>query len=190
MSPDSLSLAHVDVREYAIAAHGEQKYGDQPYVTHLDQVWGVLLQHGYSTEFHRRVAYLHDVLEDTSLTPEELAEQCGKDTATAVQFCTDEPGHNRKTRKAATYARCRATITTWQETVRTPEGRAASTSNLETIPTAVRVKVADRVANLRAARREGSGLLQMYRKEAEAFRAAYFVAGFCGSLWDEYQTLL
>ncbi|MFA6234650.1 MAG: hypothetical protein WC824_10770, partial [Bacteroidota bacterium] len=52
-------------REFAIKAHGDQKYGDQPYVVHLDAVKDLVL--GYNCDNLRRAtdgAFLHDILED------------------------------------------------------------------------------------------------------------------------------
>lgn len=35
-------LKSIKARDFAIIAHGNQKYGDQPYVVHLDEVFNVL----------------------------------------------------------------------------------------------------------------------------------------------------
>ena len=58
------------------------------------------------------------------------------------------------------------------------------------LPIALRVKLADRLANLRHSVETKSDLLQMYRKERDAFRAAYYVAGICDPMWAEYDQLL
>jgi (p)ppGpp synthase/HD superfamily hydrolase len=55
-------------REFAIKAHGEQKYGEFPYSVHLDEVATIAKPYGESAEI---VAYLHDVIEDTSVTKKE-----------------------------------------------------------------------------------------------------------------------
>lgn len=134
-------------------AHGDQMYGGNPYVTHLDAVVQVLKDAGFMDPTFLMAGYLHDSLEDTATTALDLkAEGFSPEVVKAVQFCTDEPGHNRKTRKAATYARVKV--------------------NPHIVGLAV--KWADRIANIESCKAEGNtGLLQMYRKEDAAFRDAY-----------------
>jgi len=65
-------------KEFAIKAHGNQKYGKMPYVYHLQQVvnklidWRDLGQLEITDE-HLAVAWLHDVLEDTNVSYQELS---------------------------------------------------------------------------------------------------------------------
>lgn len=58
----------------------------------------------------------------------------------------------------------------------------------EEIRTALRVKLADRIANIR--RSTDSSLFQMYRKERETFYLAYYSAGVSDEMWVEYDRLL
>lgn len=46
-------------REFAIAAHGEQRYGDDPYVSHLAAVVQVMDDFELSDEF-KVAGWLHD----------------------------------------------------------------------------------------------------------------------------------
>ena len=55
VSIDSLER---EARDYAIAAHGDQKYGEHPYVGHLDAVAEIVRPDG---ELAVAVAYLHDL---------------------------------------------------------------------------------------------------------------------------------
>ena len=50
---------------FAIRAHGNQQYGDKPYVVHLDAVAELLTKYGETAQI---IAYLHDVIEDTEIT--------------------------------------------------------------------------------------------------------------------------
>ena len=59
-------MSHEAVRSFAIAAHGDQRYGDQPYAVHLDRVAGLLAEHGHAEVVP--VGFLHDVLEDTEVS--------------------------------------------------------------------------------------------------------------------------
>jgi len=52
-------------KDYAIAAHKDQLYDGKPYSFHLDSV--AIKVKSFGEQF-QIVAYLHDVIEDTSLT--------------------------------------------------------------------------------------------------------------------------
>ena len=174
-------------RAFAIGAHGDQRYGKgeqaPPYVAHLDEVAGVLRELAAAPGgIELAAAYLHDVVEDTDTTAatiETAFAHFGADVAARLaaiaiaRFCTDEPGPNRKQRKAATYARMRRDV-------------AAAPA---WIGDAVRVKLADRIANLRASHRDNPSLLEMYRRESASFREALYVAGLCEPMWAEHDRL-
>lgn len=172
-------------RAFAIAAHGSQMYGKgeqaRPYVAHLDEVAGVLRDLGTGTgDVELAAAYLHDVIEDTSTSAvaiEAAFARFGADAAARLAaiagFCTDVPGPNRKQRKAATYERMRRDVAAAPAWIRS----------------AVQVKLADRIANLRACRRDSPSMLDMYRGESGSFRAALFVAGMSDPMWAEHDRL-
>lgn len=64
-------------RKFAIQHHGDQKYGDKPYVYHLDCVFNKLdTSFPYSSRVGA-VAYLHDILEDTDCEYEDLEKNFG-----------------------------------------------------------------------------------------------------------------
>lgn len=87
-------------REFAVERHGEQKYGDLPYFVHLDEVAEIASKYGDKAI---TVAYLHDVVEDTETELEEIENEFDSFTSKCVAVLTDEPGANRKERKAKTY---------------------------------------------------------------------------------------
>ncbi len=89
-------------RAFAITAHGEQRYGDQPYRVHLDAVTELLAPFGEQAQV---VGYLHDVVEDTTVTLETVSETFGDRVAACLALVTDEPGVNRRERKARTNAK-------------------------------------------------------------------------------------
>lgn len=134
-----------EARDFAIKAHGDQKYGDQPYGVHLFDVAGIVRDFGLDDRY-RKAAFLHDVLEDTAVTLDELVEKFGVDVASLVLACTGE-GLNRKTRNASIYRKIAA------------------------LPPAAAIKLADRIANVENSE-PGSGHRLMYTKEQEAFAAA------------------
>ena len=149
-----------------MTAHGDQKYGTAPYVVHLDEV-AKIVSGVDSTAPALAIAYLHDVLEDTSVTGDAIEREFGALVRRCVEIVTDPPGATRKERKALLHER------------------------LKTVPEshhlALIVKAADRLANVRSSARDNPGLLSMYRKEHAAFREAAFRPGLCDDLWTEME---
>jgi (p)ppGpp synthase/HD superfamily hydrolase len=159
-------VAHA--REFAVAAHGDQRYGDQPYAVHLDEVAELLAPFG---ELAQVVGYLHDVVEDTAVPLDAVRAQFGERVAACVALVTDEQGANRRERKARTNA------------------KLSAVSGEDSL--ALVVKAADRLANLRRSARGGSdSKLGMYRREHPAFRAATYRPGLCDELWQEMDHVL
>lgn len=173
-SPHVLPELAAEARAFAARAHGDQRYGDHPYVVHLDEVVGVLLGvlEVPAPEL-LVIGYLHDVVEDTEVTLDHVGERFGDGVARCVDLLTDAPGNNRKERKAATYARL-------AEVGRdAPDGRALV------------VKAADRLANVRrCVADENRRLLSMYRDEHVAFRSAVWRQSLVLPLWRELDELL
>lgn len=154
-------------RAYAVQRHGEQLYGDRPYHCHLDEVAELVRPCGAQAMV---VAYLHDVLEDTATSVEEIEQAFGAPVARCVALITDEPAPDRARRKVLTHAKLAAC----------PAQYSVS----------LIVKAADRLANLRACVRDGrQALLRLYRREHAAFRDAVFRPGLCDALWRELDEL-
>lgn len=134
----------------AVEAHGDQMYGDRPYVEHLVDVVWVLKRHYVATSEVVAAAYLHDTVEDTDYTLKEIRDEFGNEIADMVHAVTSEPGKNRKERNAATYPKIAAT------------------------PGAVALKLADRISNVRASWKTQDRRLFMYYREYPGFRKALF----------------
>lgn len=138
---------------YAAARHGDQRYGDRPYVAHLAAVREVLEAAVASSDLDavtRRAlglaAWLHDVVEDASVPIAEIESRFGADVAALVWAVTGV-GANRKERNAGAYAKIRAN------------------------PHAAWLKLADRIANVEASA-ERPDKRSMYAAEHPSFRAA------------------
>jgi (p)ppGpp synthase/HD superfamily hydrolase len=163
MGAESMSSLVSQAKEFALAAHGDQKYGSHPYEVHLDAVAELARPYGEQAEM---IAYLHDVVEDTEVDIGAIAEVFGEFIAECVAILTDAPGSDRKERKQKTYARM-----------------AGVSGDLEI---ALVVKAADRVANMRACVADGSSsLLAVYKGEHATFRGAAFRPDLCADLWFE-----
>lgn len=73
----------------AVEWHGDQRRKDgSPYASHLLQVCGLVLEHGGSVTA-AVAALLHDVIEDTSATADDVRARFGPDVAAVVLECTD-----------------------------------------------------------------------------------------------------
>jgi (p)ppGpp synthase/HD superfamily hydrolase len=156
-----------DARKFALAAHGEQKYGNQPYSVHLDAVANLARPFGETAEV---IAYLHDVVEDTDVTVKQIEQEFTALIADAVAVLTDEPGKNRRERKSKTYAKM-----------------SKVTGEVEI---ALVVKAADRLANMRACVADkNKALLALYRSEYPVFRKSVFRAETCDEIWSELDAL-
>ena len=91
---------------YATAAHAavgqKRKYDGAPYIVHPTRVADIVAKFG-GTEQQVAAAYLHDVVEDTGVTMQDIRDMFGLDIALIVDGLTDvsvpEDG-NRATRKA------------------------------------------------------------------------------------------
>lgn len=143
-------------RHVAAEAHGEmgQTYGAHPYTVHLDAVVEVLRRFGHRDPTLVAAGYLHDTLEDTRLRLEDITKEFGPQVSEIVDAVTDGEGPNRKARKERPYRL------------------------IPTVPGALAVKLADRIANIEAARLTNLGLLKMYRKEQPALRDRLYDASY------------
>lgn len=91
---------------FAIAAHQavgqKRKYTNEPYYYHVLNVAQMVKTYGFSEDMVC-AAYLHDAVEDTTVSYEDISEWFGKNVANLVSGLTDvskaEDG-NRATRKA------------------------------------------------------------------------------------------
>ena len=93
-----------EVLEFATAAHGDQKrkYTGDPYINHPIAVAEIVETVPHTQEMIA-AALLHDVVEDTHVTIDQIADKFGDKVAELVGWLTDisrpEDG-NRRTRKA------------------------------------------------------------------------------------------
>lgn len=92
---------------YALAAHTainqRRKYTGEPYINHSIEVADIVLCAPDTTDTIVAAAYLHDVVEDTAVTNDDIRETFGDEVVDLVGWLTDvskpEDG-NRATRKA------------------------------------------------------------------------------------------
>ena len=152
-------------KAFAEERHRDQMYGGLPYSQHLLDVVNVAREYGLP-DYIQVAAWLHDVLEDTNTTFDELMWLFGVKVFDLVNAVTNEKGKNRKERHAKTHPKVRQ------------------------YPDAVALKLCDRIANVRACLENNSSLLQMYIKEYQEFRDALYRPGEWETLWKELDSLL
>jgi hypothetical protein len=153
-------------KEFAVKAHGQQMYGDKPYVDHLEHVHEVMKRYRHTNPdiIVQMAGWLHDVLEDTATTKTELVRNFGEEIADIVYRVTDEPGADRAERKRKTYSKIR--------------GHYDATA----------VKLCDRIANVEASS-DVPEKLNMYRSEYREFRDAVCDRSLDSLLWKLWRHL-
>lgn len=141
-------------KAFAAEAHAWQKYGDAPYTVHTESVAEILIEFFAKSRPDRLIvqeliaaAYLHDVLEDTEVTRDELVVAFGEAVTLLVDAVTDGPGQTRKDRKERPY------------------------TLIPMVRWSLFIKLADRIANVESAKATGKeDLLRMYREEHPEFQ--------------------
>lgn len=156
-----MSLALQAAEAMAEMAHKEQKYGEElPYTHHLAKVVEVLMRFGVTDEDILVAGWLHDIVEDTPTTLQQLEFAFGRRVSDLVHRVTNEPGKNRKERHALTYPKIQAS------------------------DDAITLKLADRIANVEhSVYTRDAGKLKMYSKEYEGFREKLYKPGTHDKMW-------
>ena len=146
---------------FAIGAHGNQKYGFQPYYKHLKDVVRICEPFG---QYRVTLAWLHDVLEDTTVQMEQLVQVFGTEVAYDVAMLTDPEAPTRTERKRLLNIKL---------------------GGPETSSSVLIVKTADRLANVRMCSSGNTEQLEKYIAEHSDFRNAVFRSRLCTELWHE-----
>lgn len=122
----------------------KQTYGDYPYFFHLYQVVGIAREFGFNSLDIILSCWLHDALEDTNTSYNDVKQAFGWRVADIVYAVTDELGKNRRERHERTYPK------------------------IHQDDEAIIVKLCDRLGNVRFSRATG-GKLDMYKREHDEF---------------------
>ena len=154
-------------KEYALKNHEGQVHGPRPFWHHLREVVGVLKEFNVDDPYLHAAAWLHDVVEDTPVTVEEVTAVFGDKIGALVDALTDGEGKTREEKKAKPYRM------------------------LPLVEGATAVKLADRIANTRFSKRqEAHEYLSIYRQEYHGFRTALWVPGENKEMWYHLDYLL
>jgi len=155
-------------REFAISAHGDQKYGTKPYIYHLDEVDYILRRH---KDTPRVIGYLHNTLEDTEVGWQDIVREFGDFVCSCViVMSVNTLSHNRAQR-----------VWSLNILMRSCKGKMAQM---------LIVKAADRLANVRECVRNGDDkLLKMYADEYTEFRLVTWRPKHSHLIWSELDRL-
>mgnify|MGYP001084185086 CR=1 FL=1 len=156
-------------KAYAHEKHRGQTHGTRPFVSHLQEVVETLHEFGYHDDDLTAAAWLHDVVEDTAVTIEEIYTEFGNRIGDLVDALTDGPGKTRLIKKQKPYA------------------------TIPKVKGAVMVKLADRIANVRHTHAEGKTAVRYfktYRHEHAGFIGALRKKGEAKDMWIEIDDLL
>jgi (p)ppGpp synthase/HD superfamily hydrolase len=152
---------------FALERHGQQDHGCLKIGDHLKDVVEHVQKHyddvlNYSP-IDRVVAaaWLHDVVEDTTTSEEEITERFGWDVGSIVYCLTDKEGKNRMERHLHTYHLIRRN------------------------PDATLVKLCDRRHNQARSIEHGERWMSMYLKEYIYFKFALWEPNEFVELWEE-----
>ena len=145
----------IDAELIAVYQHRHQSYDIWPYHKHLKDVVEVGREFGFSDK-ELCISFLHDVVEDGALSIGKIRKVFGDDVALAVSGVTDPIDlPTREAKKKQVYMKINARVTADDYS-------------------ALKVKLADRIANVRHGERMGSSQLQMYKNEYEGFKKALY----------------
>lgn len=153
---------------FAEERHKGQIHGIRPFREHLLDVVLVLAEFGYGDSYDlRAAAWLHDVVEDTDTTIEEIYEVFGERIGDLVDALTDGPGETRVEMKQKPYRM------------------------LPKVEGGVIVKLADRIANVRNSISEkAEKYIKNYKSEYPGFRQALYTPGQADPMWETLDKLL
>lgn len=153
----------------ALEAHRNQKYGLHPYSKHLEAVIECLERFGFKAREAKGnplfediicAGWLHDVAEDTEVSLAQIEDQFGADVRDIVARVTDEKAPTREERKALTYPKIR--------------GHFGATV----------VKLADRIANVKASWGDNEKQFKKYVEEQKKFREAVYIPNLAEPMWN------
>ena len=155
---------------FALKAHNVQSYGGiYPYHKHCEDVHNVLVRFEFTEKDDLDLlisAWLHDVIEDTATSFNDVKKEFGEDIAEIVFCVTDEMGRNRKEKKEKTYPKIRSN------------------------PKSVILKVADRIANAEFSMKQKSPQAEMYKKEFTEFQYNLRIHQQIDEMWIHLEKVL
>lgn len=154
---------------FAIMAHANDRYGDQPYEVHLRAVVATLIKFGYENPVLIAAAWLHDTLEDTATTAKALKDNFGLRVAGLVALVSDDPEMGSRPERKDEVCR-----------------RLAAAGDTE----AIVLKLADRIANVENSLLHSPKHFSMYAKEHPHFKSRLYQPDQAEAMWTHLDKLI
>lgn len=147
MNPAFVPTPDIDkARAFAELAHAGQVYNEEvPYSFHLNMVVQVLARFGFTDPTWVCCGLLHDVIEDTNRSYNDVLRRFGQTVADRVYAVTAAKGKNRAEKNERTYP------------------------GIKEKEEYVILKLADRIANIEYGSASPGGKVDMYVKEFKSF---------------------
>jgi len=155
---------------FAARQHALASYDGEHYYVHFEDIEQVLRDHKEVEDDSLIEANLHDVLEDGGVSYNEVKKMFGHSVAEVVYLCSDFKGRNRDARKPQKF---------YDEIKESPLRLQA-----------IKIKVADRIANARRSVLSGHGMGDKYKKEYVHFKEELYLVGHIDSMWKELDDLM
>lgn len=134
----------IRARMFSEAAHAGQTYDKYPYTYHLEQTTIVQAKFGFDDQVSQCAGWLHDCIEDTRTSYNDIKDEFGFDVAELVYAVTNELGRTREERNTRTHPKIRGNVM------------------------ATGLKLADRMTHCEHGAING-GKFETYKKEAASF---------------------
>lgn len=161
--------AFVKAFETACAAHGNhsRKINQEPYIGHLMGVASLVIEHN-GTQEQAIAALLHDIIEDSPMTFDELEFQFGPIVRTIVEACTDATFLEKEEEKGIRHSQSQADYeASWWSR---KDGYLTRLAKKDHTDPSVLVALADKVNN---GEKSAMDLRGKTEEEIEKFRASF-----------------
>lgn len=170
---ESLKQSHLSesvkkARTFALTAHSDHLCGSMPYSYYLDQVAEIAEIYGETAVV---VAYLHDIVERTTIKESDVLSIFGSEVSMLVGILADESGHTLAEIKLKNYIKMK---------------NVSKDGDLALV-----IKAASRLTNVRmSTANRGFDTLKAYRSDHFSLRSAVYRPGLCEEIWSEIDMLL
>lgn len=173
MNPYDSTHLYREALKFAAQAHGEQKrkYTGEPYIVHPVEVAEIVRAYLPGNEVARAVALLHDVLEDTPVTYDQMHAKFGPWIVTLVSELTDvsrKTDGNRKLRKQMDLEHL-ATACALAQTVKVADIMSNSESIFKYAPKFAKVYLPEKAALLQALTKADPLILRAAEQQMEQY---------------------
>lgn len=160
-------------KAYAIKCHSSTNhmYGDKPYSFHLQMVEDAAIRFIHLIPIDNREivlagCWVHDVIEDTRQTYNDVKEATCKDVADIAYALTNNKGKNRAERASDEYYK-----------------------GIKKNPLWIFVKICDRIANMTHSKNTKSPMFDKYKDELKQFKARLFNPDFMKEMEEMFDYL-